>query len=85
MADYLRSELLSRLSADEVSFLTRTSMLERMCGPLCDAMLGATGSAAMLASLERSNLLLVPLDRRARVVPLPPPVPGSAGRRAAAA
>lgn len=65
MAEYLGSELLSRLSADEVSFLTRTSVLERMCGPLCDAMLGATGSAAMLESLERSNLLLVALDRRA--------------------
>ena len=36
-----------------------------MSGPLCDATLGATGSAAMLASLERSNLLLVALDRRA--------------------
>jgi LuxR family transcriptional regulator, maltose regulon positive regulatory protein len=65
MADYLGSELLSRLSEDEVSFLTRTSVLERMCGPLCDSMLGATGSAAMLQSLERSNLLLVALDRRA--------------------
>ncbi|HJW64582.1 MAG TPA: LuxR C-terminal-related transcriptional regulator, partial [Actinomycetes bacterium] len=65
MAEYLGAELLSRLSADEVSFLTRTSVLERMCGPLCDATLGATGSAAMLASLERSNLLLVALDRRA--------------------
>jgi LuxR family transcriptional regulator, maltose regulon positive regulatory protein len=65
MADYLRSELLSRLSEDEVSFLTRTSVLERMCGPLCDALLGATGSAAMLDSFERSNLLLVALDRRA--------------------
>ena len=65
MAEYLGSELLSRLSADEVSFLTRTSVLERMCGPLCDAMLGATGSAAMLKTLERSNLLLVALDRRA--------------------
>jgi LuxR family transcriptional regulator, maltose regulon positive regulatory protein len=65
MADYLRSELLSRLSEDEVSFLTRTSVLERMCGSLCDAMLGAVGSAAMLESFERSNLLLVALDRRA--------------------
>jgi LuxR family transcriptional regulator, maltose regulon positive regulatory protein len=65
MAEYLGSELLSRLSGDEVSFLTRTSVLERMCGPLCDAMLGITGSAAMLESLERSNLLLVALDRRA--------------------
>jgi LuxR family transcriptional regulator, maltose regulon positive regulatory protein len=65
MADYLRSELLSRLSGDEVSFLIRTSVLERMCGPLCDAVLGTSGSAATLDSLERSNLLLVALDRRA--------------------
>jgi LuxR family maltose regulon positive regulatory protein len=65
MAEYLRSELLSRLSEDEVSFLTRTSVLERMCGPLCDAMLGTAGSATMLESLEGSNLLLVALDRRA--------------------
>ena len=48
-----------------MSFLTRTSVLERMCGPLCDSMLGATGSAAILDSFERSNLLLVALDRRA--------------------
>ena len=73
MAEYLGSELLSRLSADEVSFLTRTSVLERMCGPRCDAVLGATGSAAMLESLERSNLLLVALDRRAEWYQLPPP------------
>jgi LuxR family transcriptional regulator, maltose regulon positive regulatory protein len=65
VAEYLGSELLSRLSGDEVSFLTRTSVLERMCGPLCDAMLGAAGSATTLESLERSNLLLVALDRRA--------------------
>jgi LuxR family maltose regulon positive regulatory protein len=65
MADYLRSELLSRLSDGEVRLLTRTSVLERMCGPLCDAVLGTTGSAAVLESLERSNLLLVALDRRA--------------------
>ncbi|HEU4400002.1 MAG TPA: LuxR C-terminal-related transcriptional regulator [Actinomycetota bacterium] len=65
MAEYLGAELLSRLSEDEVSFLTRTSVLERMCGPLCDSMLGASGSAAMLEAFERSNLLLVALDRRA--------------------
>ena len=39
-------------------------MLDRMCGPLCDAVLERSGSAATLADLARSNLLLVPLDRR---------------------
>ena len=36
VADYLRSELLDRVSRADVSFLTRTSILERMTGPLCD-------------------------------------------------
>jgi len=64
VANYLRSELLARLPQPTVSFLTRTAVLERMCGPLCDAVLDASGSARVLASLEGSNLLLVPLDRR---------------------
>ena len=64
MADYLRSELLSHLDEGEVTFLTRTAVLDRMCGPLCDAVLGARRSASQLEELERSNLLLVPLDRR---------------------
>ena len=64
MHDYLRSELLDRLPGAYVSFLTRTSALERMSGPLCDAVLEERGSAGMLAELARSNLLLVPLDRR---------------------
>jgi LuxR family maltose regulon positive regulatory protein len=63
VADYLRSELLAHLSPDEVRFLTRTAVLERMSGPLCDAVLESSGSAALLESLERSNLFLVPLDR----------------------
>jgi LuxR family maltose regulon positive regulatory protein len=64
LVDYLQSVLLSRLSPAEVQFLTRTSVLDRLSGPLCDAVLGTTGSAAVLASLERSNLLVVPLDRQ---------------------
>jgi LuxR family transcriptional regulator, maltose regulon positive regulatory protein len=64
MADYLRSELLAHLSPELVTFLTRTAMLERMCGPLCDAVLATKGSGEVLASLEGANLLLVPLDRR---------------------
>ena len=64
MGDYLRSEFLDRVSPADVSFLTRTSILERMCGPLCDATLGVTRSSEVLEQLERRNLLVVPLDRR---------------------
>jgi LuxR family maltose regulon positive regulatory protein len=64
MGDYLRSELLDRVSRAEVSFLTRTSILDRMCGPLCDATLDAQGSNAQLEELHGRNLLVVPLDRR---------------------
>jgi LuxR family maltose regulon positive regulatory protein len=62
--DYLRSELLSHLSSAEVRFLVRTSILDRMCGSLCDAVLDVTRSARTLRRLEQHNLLVVPLDRR---------------------
>ena len=61
---YLRSELLDRASPAELSFLIRTSVLDRMCGSLCDAVLDRSGSARVLERLERQNLLVVPLDRR---------------------
>jgi LuxR family transcriptional regulator, maltose regulon positive regulatory protein len=64
MGDYLRSELLDQISGAEVSFLTRTSVLDRMSGPLCDAILNGHGSGAVLEQLEARNLLVVPLDRR---------------------
>ena len=64
MGDYLRSELLDRVSGSEVSFLTRTAVLDRMCGSLCDAILGTTASARVLEQMESRNLLVVPLDRR---------------------
>ena len=64
MGDYLRSELLDRVSDSEVSFLTRTAVLDRMCGSLCDAILGATASGRVLEQMESRNLLVVPLDRR---------------------
>src|SRR5215218_8941860 len=64
LVDYLQSELLAHLPAERVAFLTRTAVLDRLSGPLCDAVLDTTGSAAVLASLERSNLLVVPLDRQ---------------------
>jgi LuxR family transcriptional regulator, maltose regulon positive regulatory protein len=43
VGEYLRSEVLSRLEDEEVEFLARTSVLGRMCGPLCDAVLERTG------------------------------------------
>jgi len=63
MGDYLRSELLDRISGTEVSFLIRTSVLDQMCGPLCDAILGEKGSGTVLEQMEARNLLVVPLDR----------------------
>jgi LuxR family transcriptional regulator, maltose regulon positive regulatory protein len=66
LVDYLQSVLLSHLPRELVSFLTWTSVLGHMSGPLCDAVLGTSGSADLLESLERSNLLLIPLDRRRR-------------------
>ena len=63
MGDYLRSELLDRISAAEASFLVHTSVLQRMCGSLCDAILGEQESADVLDQMEARNLLVVPLDR----------------------
>ena len=63
VSDYVESEFFARISPRQRVFLTRTAVLERMCGPLCDATLGLSGSAETLADLARSNLLLVPLDR----------------------
>jgi LuxR family maltose regulon positive regulatory protein len=64
VSEYVESELLARISPAQRAFLTRTAVLGRMCGPLCEAVLDLPGSAATLADLARSNLLLVPLDRR---------------------
>jgi LuxR family transcriptional regulator, maltose regulon positive regulatory protein len=61
---YMESMFLARIEPRRRAFLTRTAVLERMCGPLCDAVLGQGGSGDTLADLERSNLLLVPLDRQ---------------------
>ena len=64
VSEYVESEFLARISPRQRAFLTRTAVLERMCGPLCEAVLDRPGSAASLADLARSNLLLVPLDQR---------------------
>ena len=61
--DYVRSEFLEGLAPLDIRFLTETAILERFCGPLCDAVLQTSGSARKLEALERSNLNVVPLDR----------------------
>jgi LuxR family maltose regulon positive regulatory protein len=63
VSEYMESEFLARIPHRQRGFLTRTAVLERMCAPLCDAVLKQSGSSSVLADLERSNLLLVPLDR----------------------
>ncbi len=62
--DYLVEEVLQRQSERVQSFLLRTSILERMSGPLCDAVLEAESSTALLEQLERDNLFVMPLDNR---------------------
>ena len=64
VSEYMESEFLARISRRQRAFLTRTAVLERMSGPLCEAVLDLPGARAALADLARSNLLLVPLDRR---------------------
>jgi LuxR family transcriptional regulator, maltose regulon positive regulatory protein len=64
VADYLVAEVLERQPPELRAFLLRTSVLERLSGPLCDAVLETKGSAARLGELERSSLFVVPLDDR---------------------
>jgi LuxR family maltose regulon positive regulatory protein len=65
VSEYMESEFLARLSSRQRVFLTRTAVLERLCGPLCEDVLDQPGAAATLAYLVRSNALLVPLDSQA--------------------
>jgi LuxR family maltose regulon positive regulatory protein len=64
VSEYLESEFLARLSPQQRVFLTQTAVLERLCGPLCEAVLDRPGSAGSLDEMARSNMLLVPLDQR---------------------
>ncbi len=66
--DYLLEEVLHQQSAQVQAFLLRTSLLDRLCGPLCDAVLldPAAPGQATLEYFERANLFLVPLDSERR-------------------
>jgi LuxR family transcriptional regulator, maltose regulon positive regulatory protein len=66
--DYLLEEVLHQQPASVQTFLLRTSILDRLCGPLCDAVVRdpAASGQAMLEYLERANLFIVPLDNERR-------------------
>jgi LuxR family maltose regulon positive regulatory protein len=64
--DYLADEVLARQPEAVQAFLADTSILERLSGPLCDAIAGRSDSQAMLEGLERANLFVVPLDAERR-------------------
>src|SRR5215468_10061893 len=60
--DYLTGEVLAGQPEQVLRFLLETSVLDRLSGPLCDAVTGRTGSQEMLEELDRANLFVVPLD-----------------------
>ena len=60
--DYLVEEVLLRQPERVRAFLLQTSILDRLSGPLCDAVTGQEGSETVLEELERGNLFIVPLD-----------------------
>ncbi|MDF1502123.1 LuxR C-terminal-related transcriptional regulator [Roseisolibacter sp. H3M3-2] len=64
VADYLVGEVLDAEPAPVRRFLLDTAILERMSGPLCDAVAGGCGSQALLEELERRGLFVVALDER---------------------
>ncbi len=60
--EYLADEILHRQPGALQSFLLETSILQRMCAPLCDAVTKRTDSEVVLADLNRRNLFVTPLD-----------------------
>ena len=62
--DYLVEEVLLRQPDRVRAFLLQTSILDRLSGPLCDAVTGQEGSGSVLETLERGNLFILPLDDR---------------------
>ncbi len=64
VVDYLAAEVLGEQREAELDFLLHTSVLDRFCGALCDAVTGARDSRGMLDRIERVNYFLIPLDPR---------------------
>lgn len=66
VVDYLAEQVLHQQSESVQTFLLETSILERLTGPLCDALTGRNDGREMLGSLEKANLFLIPLDDHRR-------------------
>ena len=64
--DYLTEEVLERLPGELRTFLLETSVLDRLCGPLCEAVVGRPDGQQLLESVERASLFLIPLDEERR-------------------
>ena len=64
IVDYLMIEVLDGVPERLRQFLRQTSILDRLCAPLCDAITGSDDSQATLEGLENANLFLIPLDNR---------------------
>jgi LuxR family transcriptional regulator, maltose regulon positive regulatory protein len=64
--DYLTEEVLARQTNEVVGFLLETSVLDRLCGPLCDALTGRTDGQEVLEGLDAAGLFLIPLDEERR-------------------
>ena len=62
IVDYLVEEVLGRQPERIRSFLLQTSILDRLSGPLCDAVTAQEECSVLLETLERGNLFVVPLD-----------------------
>jgi LuxR family maltose regulon positive regulatory protein len=63
---YLADEVINQQPKAILSFLLQTSILDRLCGPLCDTVTGETGGQEILENLERTNLFITPLDDESR-------------------
>src|SRR5439155_1257771 len=66
LVDYLVEEVLQRQPDPVQRFLWETAILERLCGPLCEAVTGRPGGQALLEQVEAANLFLIPLDEERR-------------------
>ena len=61
--DYLIEEVFNQQPADVQEFLLKTSILDRLSGPLCDAVANRANSRELLEQLEHANLFIIPLDQ----------------------